>query len=154
MKEIIKKLEKKSKTISTMESCTGGFLANLITNIEGASDVFKFSAVTYSNEFKIKMGVDQNLIKKYSVYSKEVAHSMAYSISKFTSSDYGIGITGKLLKKDKKNLTNKDNIVYASIYSLDENKYYDLEIEVFENTREKNKMLVSKKIIEKLKEVI
>lgn len=154
MKEIIKKLEKESKTISTMESCTGGFLANLITNIEGASDVFKFSAVTYSNEFKIKMGVDQNLIKKYSVYSKEVAHSMAYSISKFTSSDYGIGITGKLLKKDKKNLTNKDNIVYASIYSLDENKYYDLEIEVFENTREKNKMLVSKKIIEKLKEVI
>ena len=50
MKKIIEKLKKKNKTISTMESCTGGYLANIITNIEGVSDVFKFSAVTYSNE--------------------------------------------------------------------------------------------------------
>lgn len=154
MKNIISKLKKELKTISTMESCTGGLLANLITNIEGASDVFKFSAVTYSNEFKIKMGVDKNLISKFSVYSIEVAHSMALSIAKFTNSDYGIGITGKLLREDKENLTDKDNIVYASIYSLKENKYYDLEIEVFENNRESNKMLVAKKVIEKLKEVI
>lgn len=154
MKKIINKLKKNSKTISTMESCTGGLLANLITNIEGASDAFKFSAVTYSNKFKIKMGVDQKIIKKYSVYSKEVARSMALSISKFTSSDYGVGITGKLLKKDKKNLTSKDNVVYVCIYSSEENKYYDLKIEVFENTREKNKIFVSKKVIKKLREVI
>ena len=57
MEEIIKKLTKLDKTISTMESCTGGGLANAITNIEGASEVFKYGAVTYSNEFKIKMGV-------------------------------------------------------------------------------------------------
>lgn len=154
MEKIINKLKSENKTISTMESCTGGLLANLITNIEEASDVFKFGAVTYSNEFKIKMGVDKDLINKYSVYSIEVSRSMSLSISKFTNSDYGIGITGKLLREDKENLTDKDNIVYASIYSLKENKYYDLEIEVFENNRESNKMLVAKKVIEKLKEVI
>lgn len=154
MEKIINKLKSENKTISTMESCTGGLLANLITNIEEASDVFKFGAVTYSNEFKIKMGVDEDLINKYSVYSIEVSRSMSLSISKFTNSDYGIGITGKLLREDKENLTDKDNIVYASIYSLKENKYYDLEIEVFENNRESNKMLVAKKVIEKLKEVI
>lgn len=41
-----------------MESCTGGALVNAITNIPGASEVLKFSAVTYSNEYKIKLGVD------------------------------------------------------------------------------------------------
>ena len=55
LREIIKILTEKNKTISTMESCTGGGVANAITNIEGASEVLKFSAVTYSNEYKIKM---------------------------------------------------------------------------------------------------
>ena len=55
MQRIIKKLTDLNKTIATMESCTGGGVANSITNIEGASEVIKFSAVTYSNEFKIKI---------------------------------------------------------------------------------------------------
>ena len=54
---LIKELTDMNKTISTMESCTGGALVNEITNIPGASEVIMFSAVTYSNEYKIKMGV-------------------------------------------------------------------------------------------------
>jgi len=73
-----------------MESCTGGMLANEITNIKNASLVFKFGAVTYSNEFKIKMNVSKDLINKYSVYSMEVAKDMSYQISNFTNSDYNI----------------------------------------------------------------
>lgn len=46
-----------------MESCTGGGVANAITNIEGSSRVFMFGAVTYSNEYKIKMGVNRNIIE-------------------------------------------------------------------------------------------
>ena len=53
MKGVVEKLIKLNKTISTMESCTGGALVNEITNVEGASNVIKFSAVTYSNEYKI-----------------------------------------------------------------------------------------------------
>ena len=71
MEEVVKRLIDKNKTISTMESCTGGGVANAITNVEGASEVLKFSAVTYSNEFKIKMGVSKDVIDKYSVYSME-----------------------------------------------------------------------------------
>ena len=67
MKEVVELLNKNNKTISTMESCTGGGVANAITNIEGSSSIFMFGAVTYSNEYKIKMGVDQNIIEKYSV---------------------------------------------------------------------------------------
>ena len=53
MKEIVEILKTKKQTISTMESCTGGAIVNEITNIEGASNVIKYSAITYSNEFKI-----------------------------------------------------------------------------------------------------
>ena len=84
-----------------MESCTGGSLAGCITNIPGASEIFKFGAVTYSNEFKIKMGVSSGVMDKYSVYSIETAMEMSKNISKFTNSNYGIGITGKLNRKDK-----------------------------------------------------
>ena len=62
MNKVVELLIKNNKTISTMESCTGGALVNAITNIPGASEVLKFSAVTYSNEYKIKMGVDKNII--------------------------------------------------------------------------------------------
>lgn len=55
-----------------MGSCTGGGIANAITNIEGASEILKFSAVTYSNEFKIKMGVDEKIIEKYTVLKQQM----------------------------------------------------------------------------------
>ena len=73
MDEVVKILTEKHKTIATMESCTGGGVVNAITNIEGASEVLKFSAVTYSNEYKIKMGVDSQIIDKYSFYSMETS---------------------------------------------------------------------------------
>ena len=75
--EIVKKLIEKKLTISTMESCTGGGIANEITNISGASEVLKVSYVTYSNEAKIKFGVPEKIIEKYTVYSKETAIEMA-----------------------------------------------------------------------------
>ena len=61
----VDKLIEKKKTIGTMESCTGGGIADAITSVEGASLVLKFSAVTYSNEYKIKMGVKEETIEKY-----------------------------------------------------------------------------------------
>ena len=66
-----------------MESCTGGGVANAITNCEGASEILKFSAVTYSNEYKIKMGVSSEVIDKYTVYSMETADEMSKNITKF-----------------------------------------------------------------------
>ena len=76
-KKIVNDLKKKEITISTMESCTGGGIANEITNISGASEVFKEGFVTYSNEAKIKHGVPEVLIEQYTVYSPEVAVGMA-----------------------------------------------------------------------------
>ena len=146
MKLLVEKLIEKKKTISTMESCTGGGVANEITNIEGASEVLKFSAVTYSNEYKIKMGVNSKIIDKYTVYSMETAHEMSKSISEFTNSDYGVGITGKLNRVDVNNPYGKDSVVYISIYDKELDQHYDYIVEAIKSSRRENKKLVIKKI--------
>ena len=154
MKKIIEKLIKKHQTISTMESCTGGYLVNAITNIEGASEVIKYSAITYSNEYKIKMGVSKDIINEYTVYSKEVANEMSKSISNFTNSDYGVGITGKLNRVDKFNPYGEDNLVYISIYDKNNNRFYNETVKCTEDNREKNKEVVIKNIEKILNDII
>lgn len=154
MDEVIKELIKKEKTISTMESCTGGGVCNAITNVEGASNVFKFSAVTYSNEFKIKMGVSSNVIEKYSVYSKEVAKEMSKNISLFTNSNYGIGITGKMNKKDEANLFGDDHIVFVSIYDKDKDSFLVRTVELEKTNRKENKENIIKVVEEMMVSIL
>lgn len=147
MEEIVRLLKQNNKTISTMESCTGGSIASAITNIEGSSEVLKFSTVTYSNEFKIKMGVDKTIIDKYTVYSPEVANEMSKNISNFTSSNYGIGITGQLNRYDPYNKTKENNIVYISIYDKDNNSFINKEIKVHKKSRKDNKKIIINEVI-------
>lgn len=152
--DIVKTLINNNKTISTMESCTGGYLASSITNIENASKILKSSAVTYSNEAKIKMGVDQKIIEKYTVYSNECAREMAYNISKYTNSNYGIGITGTLKKYDENNKTIDNDKVYICIYDKDNNKYYDYKYQVTSNKRINNKRIIAMHTINNLKVIL
>ncbi len=92
IKNILEVLRKRGWYIGVMESCTGGAMANCITNIPGASDVFKYGLVTYSDEAKIKAGVEEKIIKKFGVYSIETAEEMARKIV----GNVGVGITGKM----------------------------------------------------------
>ena len=154
MKDVVNKLIKLNKTISTMESCTGGFLANSITNIENSSKVFKFGAVTYSNEYKIKMGVDSNIIDKYTVYSIETTISMSKSISLYTDSDYGVGITGKLNKQDDSNPYGSNNIVYVSVYDKSKNHNYTMTIEDLIGDRQTMKQEIINRIVILLKNIV
>lgn len=154
MKELIEKLIQNHKTIATMESCTGGSLVNAITNIEGASNVLKFSAITYSNDFKIKMGVLKATIDKYTVYSQEVANEMSLNITKYTNSDYGVGITGKLNKPDPNNPYGSDNLVYISIYDSQTNLYYNDTVKCTASNRNNNKLLVINKVVEMFQQIL
>lgn len=151
---IVKILTDNKKTISTMESCTSGLLASTITNIDGSSLILKFSAITYSNEFKIKMGVDPNLIEQFSVYSKEVSIDMAKKISLYTNSNYGVGITGKLGKKDINNPYGDDSKVFITLYNKDTEDYFSFDIIVNEDNKESAKRIVVEKVIVKLLDFI
>lgn len=154
LEKIVEILTKQNKTISTMESCTGGGLANAITNIPGASEILKFSVVTYSNEFKIKMGVPKEIIDEYSVYSMATAIEMSKKISQFTSSNYAIGITGKLNRVDVHNLSGDDNIVYFSIYNKDKDINYNDFLKVTKTSRKENKEEVIEKIVDNFYEIL
>ena len=116
LKQVLDKMASVHHTLSTMESCTGGGLSSVITNIPGASEVFHYGAVTYTNEYKIKMGVDHRIIDKFGVYSTETSKAMAKAIAQMTGSDIGIGISGNLNLVDSKE--NKGGIIYFSIYQL------------------------------------
>ena len=150
VEKVVRLLDSKGKTISTMESCTGGGVANMITNIEGASDVLNYSAVTYSNDFKIKMGVSKEVIDTYTVYSMETANEMSRSISQFSNSDYGIGITGMLNCTDPENPGGNPNKIYISIYIKDKDEYFNDTVQVFSKDRVENKNTVIEKVIESL----
>lgn len=146
MKEVVESLIEKHKRIATMESCTGGFIASSITDIEGSSEILTFSAVTYSNEYKIKLGVSAKTIDTYSVYSMNVAREMAKNISEFAQSDYGIGITGKINRKDENNLFGDDNKIFYSIYDKENDKFYDYTLTAIDDTRFNNKIFIKDNI--------
>ena len=147
MQNVIEYLIKERKTISTMESCTGGAIANAITNIPGASEVFMYSAVTYSNDYKVKMGVSASTIDKYTVYSEEVAKEMSKVISNYTNSNYGVGVTGKLNRSDINNPYGQDNLVYISVYDKNNDTYHTSTVTCTKDTRPKNKELVIEKVV-------
>ncbi len=154
MKEIVELLIKLNKKIATMESCTGGFIASSITDIEGSSSILNFSAVTYSNEYKIKLGVNETTIEEYSVYSMNVAREMAKSISDFALSDYGIGITGKINRRDENNLFGDDNKIFYSIYDKENDKFYDYSLTAIDDTRFNNKVMIKNDISKSLLNIL
>lgn len=96
MEEIIVKLLKAtSSTLSTAESCTGGLLANRITNVPGASSVFMDGFVTYSNASKSELlGVPEELITTHGAVSEEVVRAMAEGALAKSSTRFALATTG------------------------------------------------------------
>ena len=148
LKETLDKMASLHHTLSTMESCTGGGVSSVITNIPGASEVFHYGAVTYTNEFKVKMGVDPRIIEKFGVYSIETSKAMAKAISQLTGSDIGIGVSGNLNLTDP--VENKGGIIYFSIYQLVEKKFYSKVITISKPEREQSKKAIINVIIDTL----
>ncbi|MBM4236166.1 MAG: nicotinamide-nucleotide amidohydrolase family protein, partial [Firmicutes bacterium] len=88
-------LRGKNKTLAVAESCSGGQLADRITNIAGSSDYFKGGIVVYSIESKIEiLGLSRDQLHKDGVVSEKTAFAMANAARELFGSDYGIGITG------------------------------------------------------------
>ena len=85
----------KGLKIATAESCTGGLIAGLLTEIPGSSDVVERGFVTYSNESKQELlGVPENLIAQHGAVSAEVAHAMALGALKRSNADLSVAVTG------------------------------------------------------------
>jgi len=81
--------------IATAESCTGGLIVGLLTEIPGSSDVVERGFVTYSNEAKEELlGVPRELLARHGAVSSEVAHAMALGALKHAHADLAVAVTG------------------------------------------------------------
>ncbi|MBU4376031.1 MAG: competence/damage-inducible protein A [Candidatus Omnitrophica bacterium] len=88
-------LTKRHLTLATAESCTGGLIANRITNVPGSSRYFKMGVITYSNASKmVELGVPVDLIRKYGAVSRPVAVAMAKGIRAKAGTDFALAVTG------------------------------------------------------------
>jgi nicotinamide-nucleotide amidase len=90
-----KLLSERKMTIAIAESCTGGLIADRITNVSGCSDYFERGIITYSNKSKIdELDVPSKLLSQYGAVSREVAEGMALGIRNNSHADIGISTTG------------------------------------------------------------
>ncbi len=92
---VIETLTSRNMSIATAESCTGGFIANKLTNVAGASRVFLAGYVTYANEAKVAtLGVNADLIEKHGAVSEPVARAMAEGAVRASGSSFALATTG------------------------------------------------------------
>lgn len=92
---VIRLLREKGRKLATAESCTGGLIANRLTNVPGASEVFTHGWVTYANEAKMdQLHVPAEMIAAHGAVSEDVARAMAEGALKESGADYAISVTG------------------------------------------------------------
>ena len=88
-------LRDRNETLAVAESCTGGLIADLITEVPGSSDYFKLSAVTYANSAKIKiLGVAAGTLDIHGAVSEETAGEMAQGVRRISGASYGLATSG------------------------------------------------------------
>lgn len=93
--ELVATLRAAGATVSTAESCTGGLVAARITSVSGASEAFKYGAVTYCNEAKNKiLGVEKETLKILGAVSAKTAAEMAAGVRKIMNAEIGVSVTG------------------------------------------------------------
>lgn len=148
--KVVKKLINANITISTMESCTSGLIASMITDTEGASAIFPGGYVTYLNETKVLVGVDQEVIHQYGVYSRECAQAMAKTVKNNLHTDIGIGITGTTGNLDPNNADSVQGQVFFCIIVQDNVNIFEFDADVSGMSRHQIKQLYADKVFEEL----
>ncbi len=95
IERLINIFQRQEKMLAFAESCTGGYICHMFTNISGSSNVFERGVVCYSNEAKMELlGVKETDIKEHGAVSEPVARQLAQGIRNISNVDVGIGITG------------------------------------------------------------
>ena len=112
-------LRRMGRTLATAESCTGGLIANRITNIPGSSDYFERGYVVYSNRAKIELlGVPPELLRQHGAVSEQVARAMAEGARSTSGADFSVGVTG-IAGPAKDESAKPVGLVYVSVAGPD-----------------------------------
>lgn len=109
------RLIERGASITTMESCTGGQIASLITDTAGSSAILMGAFVTYANAAKVRQGVPAEVIDAYGVYSAQTAAAMAGACRAAYGADIGLGVTGTFGNADPNNADSVPGEVFFAV---------------------------------------
>lgn len=115
---LLNELRSHSMTFAAAESCTGGLIAQRITDLAGASAVFRGGVVSYTNEVKrAVLGVPQALLDEHGAVSAPVARAMAEGARRITGADLAVSVTG-VAGPDRDDRDNDVGTVYLAVSSV------------------------------------
>ena len=137
---VVNKLKKQNKTLGLAESCTGGWLSKIITDVSGASAVYNGGICSYSNSVKMKLlGVSEETLRLYGAVSEQTAREMALGARKALGTDVGVGITG--IAGPLSDNTNKSvGLIYVAVAFDDTVIVKELNNKFTENVRLNNRL--------------
>ena len=125
MDKLVSLLKERNLTISCAESLTGGLFASSITNVSGASNVFKGGVVSYTNEIKEKvLGIEKNVLDNEGAISYECCKQMANNVKSIFNTDIGVSFTGNAGPSASEN--KPVGLVYIGISYFDKCDVYEL----------------------------
>lgn len=150
----VARLKEKSKTLSVAESCTGGFLSEVITDISGVSAVYEGGVCSYSNEVKIKLlGVKKETLEKHGAVSEETAVQMADGVRAALNTDIGIGITG-IAGPLSDNTSKPVGLIYVCVSTDNKKICKELRNNFTEDVRHNNRVSAVKTALNLLGDII
>ena len=133
--------------ISFAESCTGGLLAKLITDVSGSSGVFECGIVSYSNRIKINvLGVNEETISQYTQVSEQTALEMAKRVSALSGADIGVSTTGASGPGGEANA--QAGVSYFAMCCGDDSGCVLLDVSEHKLNREQNRLYTAAKALE------
>ena len=148
--EVVKLLNEQNKTVATAESCTGGLIAKLITDVSGSSAVFGYGIVSYSNEAKWEqLGVNISTVETYGAVSEQTAAEMAHHARLNGKADIGVSSTG-IAGPTGGTEAKPNGTCFIGLST--ENKTIVKKISTFSDDRDYNRNIFAKKVFELIKE--
>jgi PncC family amidohydrolase len=92
--EIIRLLVERGETLAVAESCTGGLIGHLLTEVPGSSEAFLGGVIVYANHLKEVVGVPAAILRDHGAVSAQTAEALAAGIRRWANADYGLAVTG------------------------------------------------------------
>lgn len=137
--DVINQIKSKGHTLALAESCTGGWLSKIVTDVSGSSAVYKGGICSYSNEVKMNLlGVGEDTLAQYGAVSEQTAGQMATGVRAAMKSDIGVGITG--IAGPASDNTNKPvGLIYIAVAFDDRVIVKELRNSFTDNIRTKNR---------------
>lgn len=144
---VVERFKKENLTLSTAESCTGGWLSKIITEISGSSEIFMGGVCSYSNTVKMNvLGVKEETLKLHGAVSEETAREMSEAIVKLMKTSVGVGITG-IAGPNSDNTNKKVGLIFISITHNGKTDIIKLENDFSDDIRYKNRFTAVKTVL-------